>query len=117
MKKILAFIMLAGLASCSTTKPTIQYVYITAPKAEVVEPKTNPVTVKSVKWKVITKVELEQILVDLEKNPDPNFTLFALTPSDFQALSTNLVDIKRYIAEEKQVIYFYRKYNSVDKKS
>lgn len=97
-----------ALVGCQSKQ--VQNTYIYKPRPAVVEPKTMPVRMKGVEWKVITKPELERMLVELEKNPDPNFALFALTPQGFEALSTNLVEINRFMQEQQQVIRYYRAY-------
>lgn len=65
---------------------------------------------RKVEWKVLTKNELITLLADLEKNPDPNFALFALTPKGFENLSSNLIEINRFMQEQNEVIQYYRVY-------
>lgn len=100
--------MLLALASCTSTKT--EYVYQYKPRPKAVEPVVQPVQMRGVQWKVLNKQELEKLLADLEKNPDPNFALFALTSKGFEALSTNLVEINRFMQEQQQVIAYYRAY-------
>jgi len=107
MKLAIALLGMLAIAGCS---PTTKTVYLYEPRPKVVEPQTQPVRMKPVDWKVITKPELEKILAELEKNPDPNFALFALTPKGFENLSTNLVEINRFMQEQQQVVLYYRGY-------
>jgi len=100
--------LLAILAACTSAQT--KYVYVNAPKVPVVEPQTTPVNMRNVEWKVLTKKELQETLAELEKNPDPNFALFALTPKGFEALNSNLVEINRFMQEQNQVIAYYRAY-------
>lgn len=51
---------------------------------------------------------LEEKIYEVEKLLDGPFVVFAVTPSGYQALSTNLQEIKRYIAQQKEIIYYYR---------
>lgn len=94
------------LVGCTTTTNT--YVYVPRPKA--VEPVTQPVTMKQVKWQVLNKEELKKKLQELEAKPDPNFTLFAVTPEGFKNLNSNLIEINRFMQEQQEVIVYYRKY-------
>jgi hypothetical protein len=49
----------------------------------------------------------EQIYA-VEKLLDGEFVVFALTPSGYQAMATNLQEIRRYVAQQKDIIYYYR---------
>jgi hypothetical protein len=106
MNKLLMLGLLA-LAGCTTQTQTI---YRYAPRPEVIEPQTQAVHMKGVKWQVLTKKELQAKLVELEKNPDPSFVLFALTPDGMKNLQSNLVEINRFVSEQDEVIKYYRVY-------
>lgn len=109
MKQILFIVpLLALLASCATTET--KYVYLDTPRIPVVEPATSPVNMRGVTWKVLTKKELKETLDNLEKYPDPNFALFALTPKGFEALNANLIEINRFMQEQNEVVAYYRAY-------
>lgn len=99
--------MVLALAACQTKTETV---YQYQPRPAVIEPQTQAVRLNKVQWKVLTKKELQETLAELEKNPDPNFVLFALTPDGMKALNSNLVEINRFIAEQNQVIGYYRAY-------
>lgn len=108
MKKYLVIPLLLALTSCASTQ--IQTVYRYSERPVPVEPQTQPVNMRDVQWKVLTKTELAAIVKEQEANPDPNFALFALTPKGFEALSSNLVDINRFMQEQNEVIEYYRAY-------
>jgi len=100
--------LVAFLAACSQTTQTV---YQYQPRPVPAEPATSPVNMRpGVEWKVLTKKELQEQLAELEKNPDPNFALFALTPKGFEALSSNMVEISRFMQEQQEVIKYYRAY-------
>lgn len=105
MNKILIVGLLA-LAGCSQTQTVYKY----APRPAVIEPQTQAVQLRGVQWKVLTEKELREQLAELEKNPNPNFALFALTPDGMKNLQSNLVEINRFIAEQNEVIKYYRVY-------
>lgn len=108
MKNIaIVLAMVSVLSACSATTQTV---YKYAPRPIPVEPQTLPVQMRKVEWKVLTKNELITLLADLEKNPDPNFALFALTPKGFENLSSNLIEINRFMQEQNEVIQYYRVY-------
>ena len=51
---------------------------------------------------------LEEKIYEVEKLLDGDFAVFAVTPGGYQALSTNLQEIKRYIAQQQEIIMYYR---------
>lgn len=107
---VIAGLLGLGLVGCASTNTQPAYQYVPRPVPS--EPQTQPVRMQQFQWKVLTKVELEKILADLNANPDPNFALFALTPQGFEALNMNLIEINRFMQEQQQVIIYYREYVS-----
>lgn len=103
--KLSALALVIGLAACQHDQPNS---VIIAPQVPVNPPKTLPINTRKVEWKVLTQAELVKLLDELEKNPDPNFALFALTPQGFENLSYNLLEIKRFIQEQQEVIVYYQ---------
>jgi len=51
---------------------------------------------------------LDEQIYEVEKLLDGEFVVFALTPSGYQAMATNLQEIRRYVAQQKDIIYYYR---------
>lgn len=51
---------------------------------------------------------LEQKIIEIEKELDSEFVIMALTPDGYEAMAANLQEIKRYIAQQKEIIYYYR---------
>ena len=39
---------------------------------------------------------------------DGEFVIFAITPVGYEKMSANLQEIKRYIGQQKDIIYYYR---------
>ena len=51
---------------------------------------------------------LQEQIYEVEKLLDGEFVVFALTPSGYQAMATNLQEIRRFVAQQKDIIYYYR---------
>lgn len=96
------------LSGCTTTKP-VNNVTIEQVKLTVVEPRTKNLSLKEVKWKVYNKEELIKLVKDLENTPSSEISLLALDPNNFERLTLNLNELRRYIEEQKEVILYYRK--------
>jgi hypothetical protein len=51
---------------------------------------------------------LEQKIAEIETTLDGNFVVLAITPVGYEKMAANLQDIKRYINQQKEIIYYYR---------
>lgn len=69
----------------------------------------EPVTPRRIKWFIITEENSNEIFADLEKKKyDP--VLFGLTDDDYENLSMNLVELRKYIIQQKEIIKAYKDY-------
>ena len=51
---------------------------------------------------------LQQKIAEVELMLDGDFVIFAVTPVGYEKMSANLQEIKRYINQQKDIIYYYR---------
>jgi hypothetical protein len=51
---------------------------------------------------------LQQKIAEVELLLDGEFVIFAITPVGYEKMSANLQEIKRYIGQQKDIIYYYR---------
>lgn len=79
-----------------------------SPRAPVVAPKADPLSLKPVEWKVYNTTELKA-LADQIAQTGQNVVLFTLDEDNFKALSTNLTDIQSFIKQQNSVIIFLTK--------
>lgn len=105
MKNILIVAMMVILSACTSTP---KVVYTPAPKPVLTPPVVNPIKIRPVEWKVMTRQEVMAISAELEANPDQKVTYFVLTPKGFANLQSNMIETKRYIKEQKQVLVYYK---------
>ena len=120
MKKWMIFsipLSLLLLSSCSW-KPEKQIVT----KAEVYTPTINivprpePLELKNADVIVITEKNLEEVIqrvIDMQGS----FVVYALDPKSFEALAINMEQIKLYIEKQKQIILYYEKAVTNEKKN
>jgi hypothetical protein len=107
--RILAVMFCALMvAGCNTTTP----VAITTRPAEVniTQPEDpRPPNVQGVKWRVVTKETLDQFITEqarVQDNANPVFVAISLR--DYQTLSTDLAELRRYIDQQRAIIVYYR---------
>ena len=105
------------LSSCSW-KPEKQIVT----KAEVYTPTINivprpePLELKNADVIVITEKNLEEVIQRV-KDMQGSFVVYALDPKSFEALAINMEQIKLYIEKQKQIILYYEKAVTNEKKN
>lgn len=51
---------------------------------------------------------LQQKIAEVELLLDGDFVIFAITPDGYERMAANLQEIKRYINQQKEIIYYYR---------
>jgi hypothetical protein len=51
---------------------------------------------------------LQQKIAEIETMLDGNFVIMAITPSGYEKMAANLQEIKRYINQQKEIIFYYR---------
>lgn len=70
---------------------------------------------QSVDWQVITPEQMEEYLRDLESGSAPPTAYYALTSQEYENLSINMAEIKRYIREVLGLVEYYRQYDTGQK--
>ena len=91
-KSFLIVLLLLALSSCSSTKPIeIVTTPVQLPIAQLPDP--SPIVMSDISWKII--------------NLD-NKIYYGLAVSDYQLLATNMLELKRYILAQKNIITYYR---------
>jgi len=98
-----------SLAACQTT-PKLN-VYSSPIDLEIMQPGAPaPVKMKNVNFRVVNKDNFKAFVdeqIKMQGNPNPVFVVISL--KDYQAMSLNLADIKRYIDQQQQIIIYYKK--------
>jgi hypothetical protein len=92
-KSFLIVLLLLLLSSCSSTDKPIEVITapINIPLAQLPDP--SPIVVNNINWKII--------------NLD-NKIYYGLSVSDYELLAINMLEIKRYILAQKNIIVYYR---------
>jgi hypothetical protein len=98
-KCILLFLLI--LAGCATSPPVTTVVV--QPNAPVAVPGTQPLTLNPVQWQVMTLAQLQKLVATLQASPQPQI-IFSLDTNNYNNLTLNLIEIQRYIEEQKAVL-------------
>ena len=62
-----------------------------------------------VEWYVVTEDNVDTFFNELKKEQRGVIVFFAITPKDYENLSINVSDIRRYIIQQKEIIEYYEK--------
>ncbi len=105
--KILIVALAGFLAACTTTQVPVNQPLIAPPI-----PQATPVVLKDVQWKVYNRDALIELVEQLKKDGNKSIVIFALTPKGYENLSSNMIELERYIKEQKEVTLFLK--NTLD---
>lgn len=69
----------------------------------------KPLKMSKVEWYVVTEDNVDTFFNELKKEQSGVIVFFAITPKDYENLSINVSDIRRYIIQQKEIIEYYEK--------
>ena len=108
----LLLIFLPLLSSCSffsTPEPPPKIIIETKyiDKQIPTQQRPKPLKMNGLTWYVVTEENVDSFFVQLKKEQNGIIVFFALTPKDYENLSINVADIRRYIIQQKEIIEYY----------
>lgn len=92
------------------TKP-VEVITIAEPTPIYHPPLPIELNLADIDWEILTPRIMEEYLSDLENGSAPETAYYSLTAKEYENLSMNMADIKRYIKETLYIIEFYREYD------
>lgn len=99
--------MLIMLTACSGTDPiTVTAKPIEIDVARAADP--APVQMLPVHFRVVTAETIDAFLQEMRKLQGNTPVFIAITTKEYENLSLNLADLKRYISQQQAVIVYYR---------
>lgn len=108
--RTLALSTLVILAACGASEKPLE-VTVAPVKTEIAQPaRPRPVDLADVQFRVVTKDTLDAFIAEqakLQENDNPVF--IAIGIKDYQALSLNLAELRRYIDQQNSIIVYYQK--------
>ena len=119
MKKWIVFSSLLSLlllSSCSwkPEKEIITKAEVYVPTINIV-PRPESLTLLDANVIVITEKNLQEV-INRVKDMQGSFVVYALDPKSFESLAINMEQIKLYIEKQKQIILYYEKAVTNEKK-
>ena len=103
----LAVVLLVGCAST----PVKEVVIKTKPiEIEIAQPdRPREVKLERPEWFVVNSSNLQEFLERVRKIQSDEPVFFAFTPQDYEKMSYNLQEIRRYVLQQNEIIVYYEK--------
>lgn len=120
MKKLLTVSVCFLFVGCSMiptqTKP-VEVVTIAEPMPIYHPPLPLEVQLVDVDWTVLTPDLMAEYLKLLEEGAAPQTAYYALTSKEYENLSMNMAELKRYLKDSLHIIEFYREYGKEEEET
>lgn len=113
MKKIILASCCLFLTACTETTKVFDKPVLVE-RAELIVPPAQPIMQSDMNWTVITPENYAAKVEELSTKG--NVVLFALTPQNYQNLSMNVAELRKYIQQQNAVIAAYKDYYKNEQK-
>jgi len=90
--------------------PEPEIITVTKPvRIEIVQPELpKEIDLKEPTWYVVSEKNLEEFLDRIKKESGGSIVFFSMSVGDYELMSYNMQELRRYIREMKEVVIYYR---------
>ena len=116
VKSIILISCLFVIANCSmmpTAKP-VEVVTIAEPVPLYHPPLPLEVGLVDIDWEILTPDLMKEYLENYENGSAPAIAYYSLTSKEYENLSINMAEIKRYLRDTLSIVKYYRDYDKKD---
>ena len=116
VKTIILISCLLVITNCSmmpTAKP-VEVVTIAEPVPLYHPPLPLEVGLVDIDWEILTPDLMKEYLEDYENGSAPAIAYYSLTSKEYENLSMNMAEIKRYLRDTLSIVKYYRDYDKKD---
>ena len=109
--KVSSLLLLSLLVSSCTSWPKFTQIEIQTVEVErniPIQNKPRQLNLSNITWYVVTEENFEEFKKRYEKE-NGMFLFYVISVRDYETLSLNMAEIKRYIEQQKQIIIYYEK--------
>lgn len=112
---LIASILFLVLSACSDTK---ELTILSSPvENKIIHPdKPKPISLERIEFKVINSSNIDTFIAEQKlKSGNKDIVFIAISMDDYERMSLNFAELKRYIQQQGEIIVYYRKmtgYNS-----
>ena len=105
-KLILVSSLLLLTSGCASVEPQVVLKTDYVVKDIPIQPQPKPLNLNRVKWYAVTPENMEEFLTRFEEESGIN-VFFALSVPDYENMSLNVAELRRYINQQKALIVYY----------
>ena len=116
VKSIILISCLFVIANCSmmpTAKP-VEVVTIAEPVPLYHPPLPLEVGLVDIDWEILTPDLMKEYLENYKNGSAPAIAYYSLTSKEYENLSMNMAEIKRYLRDTLSIVKYYRDYDKKD---
>ena len=110
LSRLLPLTPLLLMTACAST-PITEVEIITKPiEIEIAQPeRPREVKLERPRWFVVNSSNLEEFLAEIKRIQSDEPVFFAFTPQDYEKMSYNLQELRRYVLQQNEIIVYYEK--------
>jgi hypothetical protein len=105
-KLILVSSLLLLTSGCANVEPQVVLKTDYVVKDIPIQPQPKPLNLHRVKWYAVTPENMEEFLQRFEEESGIN-VFFAVSVPDYENMSLNVAELRRYINQQKALIIYY----------
>jgi hypothetical protein len=105
-KLILVSSLLLLTSGCASVEPQVVLKTDYVVKDIPIQPRPKPLNLHRVKWYAVTPENLDEFLSRFEEESGVN-VFFALSVPDYENMSLNVAELRRFINQQKAIILYY----------
>lgn len=105
-KLILVSSLLLLTSGCASVEPQVVVKTDYVVKDIPIQPQPKPLNLHRVKWYAVTPENMEEFLQRFEEESGIN-VFFAVSVPDYENMSLNVAELRRYINQQKALIVYY----------
>ena len=109
--KVSSLLLLSLIVSSCTSWPKFTQIEVQTVEVErniPIQNRPRQLNLSNITWYVVTKENFEEFKKRYEKE-NGMFLFYVISVKDYESLSLNMAEIKRYIEQQKQIIIYYEK--------
>ena len=109
--KVSSLLLLSLTVSSCASWPKLTQIEVQTVEVErniPIQNRPRQLNLSNITWYVVTKENFEEFKKRYEKE-NGMFLFYVISVKDYESLSLNMAEIKRYIEQQKQIIIYYEK--------
>ena len=109
--KVSSLLLLSLIVSSCTSWPKFTQIEVQTVEVErniPIQNRPRQLNLSNITWYVVTEENFEEFKKRYEKE-NGMFLFYVINVRDYETLSLNMAEIKRYIEQQKQIIMYYEK--------